>query len=155
LLTRQAGALFDAYDRRGVDRDLLWSLSYLSIGGRTTIEGRVHAEREEPFVVFLIGMRVNKLWAVHRWLPILLVATRMVRELRAREDSELLRSRSRTCAPTPGTPTRSISTRGNPTTWRRRPTGPSASARAASVPRCLVGSVARTGTSRPRPRTDG
>jgi len=58
------------------------------------IEGRVHAERDEPFVVFLIGMRVNRLWAVHRWLPIFLVAPRMVRELRGREDSGLLGSRN-------------------------------------------------------------
>lgn len=57
-------------------------------------EGRVHAEREEPFVVFLIGMRINKLWAVHRWLPILLVAPRMVRELRGQEGSGLLGSRN-------------------------------------------------------------
>jgi len=57
------------------------------------IERRVHAEREDPFVVFLIGMRINKLWAVHQWLPVLLVAPRMVRELRADEESGLLGSR--------------------------------------------------------------
>jgi hypothetical protein len=28
------------------------------------------AKTDEPFVVFLIGMRINKLWAVHKWLPV-------------------------------------------------------------------------------------
>jgi hypothetical protein len=54
--------------------------------------GRVHADREEDVVVFLIGMRVNALWKVHRWLPIFLVAPRMVRELRRDPDSGLLGS---------------------------------------------------------------
>jgi len=27
------------------------------------------ANIEEPFVVFLIGMRINQLWALHRWIP--------------------------------------------------------------------------------------
>lgn len=31
--------------------------------------GRFTAVTEEPFVVFLIGMRVNKLTAVRKWLP--------------------------------------------------------------------------------------
>jgi len=57
-------------------------------------EGRVHAERDEQFVVFLIGMRLNKLWAVHRWLPIFLVAPRMVSELRDDDESGLLGSRT-------------------------------------------------------------
>ena len=26
-------------------------------------------KQEDPFVVFLIGMRINKPWKVHRWLP--------------------------------------------------------------------------------------
>jgi hypothetical protein len=59
-------------------------------GGEHT--GRVHAEREDGFVVFLIGMRINALWKVHRWLPVFLVAPRMVRELQADDDSGLLGS---------------------------------------------------------------
>ena len=31
--------------------------------------GRFTADTSEPFVVFLIGMRINRLWAVHKWLP--------------------------------------------------------------------------------------
>ena len=54
--------------------------------------GRVHAEREDDVVVFLIGMRVNAAWKLHRWLPVFLVAPRMVRELRREPDSGLLGS---------------------------------------------------------------
>jgi len=52
--------------------------------------GRVHADRDDDVVVFLIGMRINAFWKVHRWLPIFLVAPRMVRELRRDPDSGLL-----------------------------------------------------------------
>ena len=58
------------------------------------VEGRVAAERDEPFVVFHIGLRINTLWKVHRWLPILLVAPRMVRELVSDPESGLLESRT-------------------------------------------------------------
>lgn len=54
--------------------------------------GRVHAEREDDVVVFLIGMRVNAAWKLHRWLPVFLVAPRMVRELRRESESGLLGS---------------------------------------------------------------
>lgn len=68
-----------------------------SDGGRRTdgvVTERVTAEREDTFVVFHIGMRINTLWKVHRWLPFFLVAPRMVRELAADEESGLLGSRS-------------------------------------------------------------
>jgi hypothetical protein len=32
-------------------------------------------------VVFLIGMRINKPWKIHKWLPVLLAMPRMIREL--------------------------------------------------------------------------
>ncbi|HEX8896470.1 MAG TPA: DUF4188 domain-containing protein, partial [Terriglobales bacterium] len=32
--------------------------------------GRYTARIDEPFVVFLIGMRINQLWAVHKWMPV-------------------------------------------------------------------------------------
>lgn len=54
--------------------------------------GRVHAERDDDVVVFLIGMHINSFWKLHRWLPVFLVAPRMVRELRADEESGLLGS---------------------------------------------------------------
>lgn len=43
--------------------------------------GRWTARREEPFVVFLIGMRFNRLWKAHRWLPPFLAMPRMIAEL--------------------------------------------------------------------------
>ena len=36
------------------------------------IAQRMAAEMEGDFVVFLIGMRINKLWKVHKWLPVFL-----------------------------------------------------------------------------------
>ena len=41
---------------------------------------RLHAERGDDFVVFLVGMRINHLRNVHRWLPVVLSAPRMVEE---------------------------------------------------------------------------
>ena len=35
-----------------------------------TINRRVMAKIEGDFVVFIIGMRVNKPWKLHKWLPV-------------------------------------------------------------------------------------
>ncbi|MCB1540667.1 MAG: DUF4188 domain-containing protein [Rhodoblastus sp.] len=43
--------------------------------------GRFTAVRDEPFVVFVIGMRINRLWKVHRWAPVVAAMPRMIREL--------------------------------------------------------------------------
>lgn len=43
--------------------------------------GRHSARIEGDFVVFLIGMRINKPWKLHRWLPIFLAMPRMIRDL--------------------------------------------------------------------------
>jgi len=43
--------------------------------------GRWTASLDEPYVVFLIGMRFNKLWKPHRWLPPFLAMPRMLAEL--------------------------------------------------------------------------
>ena len=32
--------------------------------------GRYTAQTDRPFVVFLIGMRFNRIWAVHKWWPV-------------------------------------------------------------------------------------
>ncbi|MFC7138030.1 DUF4188 domain-containing protein [Halobaculum litoreum] len=45
---------------------------------------------DEPFVVFLIGMRINSYWRVHEWVPIAGSMPRMLRELEAAEHSGLL-----------------------------------------------------------------
>lgn len=57
-------------------------------------DSRFTTEREGEFVVFLIGMRINAFWKVHRWFPVVLIAPRMVRELLADPDSGLLGSRT-------------------------------------------------------------
>ena len=43
--------------------------------------GRFTADTEEPFVVFLIGMRINRPLAVHKWLPTALAMGPMLRAL--------------------------------------------------------------------------
>ncbi len=48
---------------------------------------RMTVEFDGDFVVFLIGMRINKLWKVHKWLPILRAMPHMIKELQ--EHSEL------------------------------------------------------------------
>jgi hypothetical protein len=44
-------------------------------------EGRFTARPEGDFVVFLIGMRFNRLWRVHKWAPVFLAMPRMIAEL--------------------------------------------------------------------------
>jgi hypothetical protein len=45
------------------------------------IEERMSAQIEGDFVVFLIGMRINKLWKITKWLPLFLAMPRMIKEL--------------------------------------------------------------------------
>ncbi len=45
------------------------------------IPGRFTAKRDEPFVVFIIGMRVNRLLAVRKWLPTAAAMAPMLRTL--------------------------------------------------------------------------
>jgi hypothetical protein len=52
--------------------------------------GRFAAEVDGDFVVFLIGMRINQLWAVHKWLPVSLAMPRMLKELREQPELGLL-----------------------------------------------------------------
>ena len=54
------------------------------------IPTRMTAELEGDFVVFLIGMRVNKPWKIHKWLPVFLAMPRMLRELDRHPDSGFL-----------------------------------------------------------------
>jgi hypothetical protein len=57
----------------------------------TTIQpARTTADAEGEVVVFLIGMRVNHLLAVHRWMPVFGAMLRMLRELDREEGSGLL-----------------------------------------------------------------
>lgn len=54
------------------------------------IPGRMTAEVEGDFVIFLIGMRINKPWKIHKWLPVALAMPRMLKELEASPDSGFL-----------------------------------------------------------------
>lgn len=54
------------------------------------IEQRVTAQTDDEFVVFLIGMRINRLWKVHKWLPVAMAMPRMIRELSQESGDSLL-----------------------------------------------------------------
>ncbi|MFT5209775.1 MAG: hypothetical protein ACI9CE_001498 [Flavobacterium sp.] len=54
------------------------------------IQQRMTAHSEEEFAVFLIGMRINKPWKVHKWLPVTIAMGRMIKELSQTKDSDLL-----------------------------------------------------------------
>ncbi|OWA33294.1 transcriptional regulator [Saccharibacillus sp. O16] len=47
----------------------------------SVIPGRQTASIEGPFVVFIIGVRINKWWAVRQWLPVLRAMGPMLQEL--------------------------------------------------------------------------
>jgi Domain of unknown function (DUF4188) len=52
--------------------------------------GRYSATVEGDFVVFLIGMRINRPWKPHRWLPVFTAMRPMIRELQADPTSGFL-----------------------------------------------------------------
>jgi hypothetical protein len=58
------------------------------------VPGRTTADLDGEFVVFLIGMRINKWWKPHLWLPVLNAMTPMQRVLHQRPELGLLDSRT-------------------------------------------------------------
>lgn len=54
------------------------------------IQQRVTADVEGEFVVFLIGMRINKIWKVWKWLPVFMAMPGMIRELSQNKESGFL-----------------------------------------------------------------
>jgi hypothetical protein len=52
--------------------------------------GRYTAEMSDDFVVFLIGMRLNRPWKVHKWLPVFSAMPRMLRWLDQHPEAGLL-----------------------------------------------------------------
>jgi hypothetical protein len=54
------------------------------------IRERTTADAEGEVVVFLVGMRVNRLSAPHRWLPVFSAMSRMLRELGKDKDNGML-----------------------------------------------------------------
>src|ERR1700712_442341 len=64
------------------------------LGGITTMatvtNGRMTADIEGDFVVFLIGMRINKPWKLHKWIPVAGAMGPMLKELSKRKELGLL-----------------------------------------------------------------
>ena len=54
------------------------------------IARRMAAQIEGDFVVFLIGMRINKPWKLHKWLPVFLAMPKMLKELERHPESGFL-----------------------------------------------------------------
>jgi len=54
------------------------------------IPRKMSAEIDGDFVVFLIGMRINKIWKVHKWWPVFQAMRPMLKELVARPESGFL-----------------------------------------------------------------
>ncbi len=54
------------------------------------IAERMTVELDSERVLFLIGMRVNKWWKIHRWLPVALAMPRMLRELSRQREHGLI-----------------------------------------------------------------
>ena len=54
------------------------------------IPKRVTAQIDGDFVLFLIGMRINTFWKIHKWLPVFRAMPAMIRELEARPESGFL-----------------------------------------------------------------
>ena len=54
------------------------------------LKGRWTARFDGPFVLFLIGMRINKPWKVQSWGPVAAAMPRMIRELAARPEPGFL-----------------------------------------------------------------
>jgi hypothetical protein len=51
---------------------------------------RLTADLEGDFVLFLIGMRINRPWALGKWLPVAAAMPRMLQELHRRPELGLL-----------------------------------------------------------------
>src|SRR5262249_10077852 len=50
------------------------------------IPKRMTAHMDQTFCVFLIGMRINRPWKLHKWLPVFFAMPRMLDELQRRPD---------------------------------------------------------------------
>lgn len=74
----------------GSDRGLLLQRTGEPTSAPMTRNERLTATLDGEFVVFLIGMRLNKPWLVHRWIPVAIAMPRMIRELRGQAGSGFL-----------------------------------------------------------------
>ncbi len=57
---------------------------------RVVHRGRYTAALDGDFVVFLIGMRINRPWKPHKWLPVVFAMPRMLYWLHKRPEAGLL-----------------------------------------------------------------
>ena len=55
-----------------------------------TINQRMTVKIEGDFVVFLIGMRINRFWKFHKWLPVARAMPGMLKELSQKPESGFL-----------------------------------------------------------------
>jgi hypothetical protein len=55
-----------------------------------TINQRMTVKIEGDFVVFIIGMRINRWWKFHKWLPVALAMPKMLKELSRKPESGFL-----------------------------------------------------------------
>ncbi len=56
--------------------------------------GRYTAGCSDPIVVFPIGMRINRLWAVRKWLPVVRAMSQMLQTLHAHPEKGFLGAES-------------------------------------------------------------
>jgi len=57
-------------------------------------KGRYTAQIEGDFVVFLIGMRFNRIFLIHKWLPVVRAMPRMLKELFQHPELGMLEART-------------------------------------------------------------
>ena len=55
-----------------------------------TINERMTVNIEGDFVVFIIGMRINRFWKFHKWMPVAKAMAMMLQELSEKPDSGFL-----------------------------------------------------------------
>ena len=55
-----------------------------------TINQRMTVKMEGDFVVFILGMRINRWWKIHKWLPVVIAMPKMLKELSAKPESGFL-----------------------------------------------------------------
>jgi hypothetical protein len=58
------------------------------------INQRMTAHMQGDFIVFIIGMRINRWWKFHKWLPVALAMPKMLKELSQKPDSGFLGAES-------------------------------------------------------------
>jgi hypothetical protein len=55
-----------------------------------TINQRMTVHMEGDFVVFIIGVRINRFWKFHKWLPVVMAMPKMLKELFKKPESGFL-----------------------------------------------------------------